>query len=54
MNNDRTYKINLSEGEVYLTLPFKMTPEDCDDIEAHFALVVRQSRRRAEEGKVAL
>lgn len=41
------YQHQLDHGELTLYLPEKLNAADCDDVEEHFKLVLRQARRRA-------
>ena len=43
----RTGVFTFKHGEVMISFPDIMSPEDVDDTEAYLALVVRQMRRRA-------
>lgn len=40
------YQHQMDTGEFSFYVPAKVTEEDCKDMEAHFAIAMRQARRR--------
>lgn len=41
------YRHQLNRGELTISIVDKLSLSDCEDIEAHFALIMKQCRRRA-------
>lgn len=48
-NETRYYKIQLDHGEHTIYVPEKISTFDCDQMEQHFAIIMKQTRRRAKE-----
>lgn len=43
----RDWEHTFDYGTVRISLPLQMSTEDCNDLEAHFTLILRQVRRKA-------
>lgn len=40
------YSHNFDYGQVNVSIPDKLSEADCNDLEEHFALIMKQCRRR--------